>query len=298
MSCAAAVHQLPAATDRAIALTFDDLPSSRSGSLADMKDINARLLATLRAHGITATGFANEIKLAASGEEADRTALLEAWLAAGHDLGNHTYAHLRFYDTPLAEMEADVLRGERITRPLMAAHGRRPRYFRHPTLNTGRDSLSRAAFEQFLTANGYAVAPVTIDNDEYLYAAAYDRARTRGDRAARDRIGAEYLRYMETVCAYYEPLSSHLFGREIAQVLLLHANSLNAAYLDGLVTMLRGRGYRFVTLGRALEDPAYRSRDTYIGPKGISWLQRWAITRGEDPGDQPAAPDWVREAAQ
>src|SRR5262245_48588990 len=253
----AAAGPPPPATGRAIAFTFDDLPASRSGSLADIQNINARLLATLRARGITATGFVNEIKLAVPGEEAERAALLESWLAAGHDLGNHTYAHLRFYDTPLAEMEADVLRGERVTRTRMAAHGTRPRYFRHPTLNTGRDSLARAAFERFLASNGYAIAPVTIDNDEYLYAAAYDRARARGDQASCDRIAAEYLPYMEGVCAYYESLADHLFAREIPQVLLLHANALNAARLDALVTMLRKRGYRFVTLDQALEDPAY-----------------------------------------
>jgi len=294
----AAAGPPPPATGRAIAFTFDDLPASRSGSLADIQNINARLLATLRARGITATGFVNEIKLAVPGEEAERAALLESWLAAGHDLGNHTYAHLRFYDTPLAEMEADVLRGERVTRTRMAAHGTRPRYFRHPTLNTGRDSLARAAFERFLASNGYAIAPVTIDNDEYLYAAAYDRARARGDAKEQERIGGEYLRYMQEACHFSEQLSRRLFGREIAQVLLLHANALNAAYLDELATLFRGRGYRFVSLDRALVDAAYGSRDTYIGPMGISWLQRWAITRGEPPGDQPAAADWVRAAAR
>lgn len=191
-----------------------------------------------------------------------------------------------------------MLRGERVTRMLMAARGRRPRYFRHPTLDTGPDAATRARFEQFLASNGYTVAPVTIDNDECLYAAAYDRARARGDRAARERIGRAYLRYMEDVCRYYERLSRDLFGREIPQVLLLHANGLNAEYLGGLAAMMRGRGYRFVTLDQALADAAYRSRDTYIGARGLSWLQRWAITQGREPGDQPAAPDWVRKAAR
>ena len=172
VGCAAFADDAPggaaAATGagRAVTFTLDDLPASRSGSLADIRATTTRLLAHLKASGIPATGFVNEMKLDVPGEEAQRTALLAAWLDAGHDLGNHSYSHRRLYDTPLAEFQEDVLRGERVTRRLHAERGRRPRYFRHPTLNTGPDAVTKAAFEEFLAAHGYTVAPVTIDNDE------------------------------------------------------------------------------------------------------------------------------------
>jgi peptidoglycan/xylan/chitin deacetylase (PgdA/CDA1 family) len=283
---------------RAIAITFDDLPATRSGSLADMQAITRRLLAHFRTQAIQVTGFVNEGKLAVPGEEAARTALLEAWLDAGHDLGNHTYSHRRLYDTPLPEFEEEVLRGERITRRLLVERGRTPRYFRHPTLNTGPDAATKAAFEAFLAAHGYAVAPVTIDSDEYLHAAAYDRARARGSRATMKRIGRDYLRYMRDVFGFHERLSLRLFGREPAQVLLLHANALNAEYFDDLLALMRARGYRVVTLDHALSDDVYRSPDAYVGDRGLSWLQRWAITRGENPGLQPEVPEWVRTMAR
>lgn len=282
------------AAGRAVAFTLDDLPASRHGSLADIRAITTRLLAHLEASRIPATGFVNEMKLEVPGEQAEREALLVAWLDAGHDLGNHTYSHRRFYDTPLAEFQDEVLRGERVTRRLLAERGRAPRWFRHPTLNTGPDAKTRAAFEAFLAAHGYAVAPVTIDNDEYLHAAAYDRARARNDRAGMRRIGREYLRYMAEVFEFYERLSRRLYDREIPQTLLLHANALNAEYLDDVAGILRARGYRFVSLDEAMADPAYRTQDAYVGPRGLSWLQRWAISRNEPPGEQPAAPDWVR----
>ena len=286
------------AADRAVAVTFDDLPATRHGSLDDVRDITRDLLAHLGKLAIPATGFVNESKLDVPGEEAAREALLVAWLDGGHDLGNHTYSHRRLYDTPLPEFEAEVLRGERVTRRLLAARGRAPGYFRHPTLNTGPDAGTKAAFERFLAAHGYAVAPVTIDNNEYLHAAAYDRARGRGDRTALDRIGRDYLRYMREVFAFHERLSLRLFGRQPAQVLLLHANALNAAHFDELAAMMRARGYRFVTLDQAMADAVYRTPDAYVGSRGLSWLQRWAITRGEDPGEQPEVPDCVRKAAQ
>jgi peptidoglycan/xylan/chitin deacetylase (PgdA/CDA1 family) len=279
-----------------VAFTIDDLPASRSGSIADLRRIHAGLLANFRAAGIPAIGFVNESKLRIPGEEAAREKLLADWLDAGHDLGNHGNRHVRFHDASIEAMRIDVLDGEKVTRRLLAARGRAPRWYRHPTLNTGRDSASRAAFEAFLGEYGYAVAPVTMDNDEWIYAAAYDKARARGDRTAVARLGRDYLRYMEEVTTFHERLGRRLFGRDIAHTLLLHANALNAEYLDDLAAMFRRRGYRFVTLEEAMSDPAYRSPDTYVGPNGFSWLQRWALTRGETIEEQPAAPDWVQAA--
>ena len=47
----------------------------------------------------------------------------------------------------------------------------------------------------------------------------------------------------------------------------------------------------------AVTDPACASLDEYVGPRGGSWLQRWALTRGITPGPEPREPDWVRVAA-
>jgi len=283
---------------RAVAFTFDDLPATRAVSLADTREITTGILGHLERLGIPAIGFVNEVKLEVSGEKDARRALLDAWLAAGHDLGNHTYGHVRFFDTPLADYQADVLRGERVTRGLVSARGRKLLYFRHPTLNTGPDLATRRAFETFLADRGYRVAPVTVDNDEYLYAAAYDRARRRNDQALMDRLGEDYRRYMIALFPFYESLSRDLLGREIPQILLLHANALNAAYVDELAADLSGRGYRFITIDEALADPAYRLPDDYIGRTGPSWLVRWAVTRGMKTPEPPAVPEWVVSASR
>ena len=154
--------------------------------------------------------------------------LLRAWLDRGHELGNHTYSHRDLNTQPLDWFEQDVVRGEPVTRRLLAEKGRRLRYFRHPFLHVGLDLDKRRAFESFLAGRGYTVAPVTIDNDEYVYAAAYADARRRGDTPMATRLAEDYLRYMESVFSFIEGVSRDLLGREIPQVLLLHANALNA----------------------------------------------------------------------
>ena len=42
---------------------------------------------------------------------------------------------------------------------------------------------------------------------------------------------------------------------------------------------------------------AYRSRDTYVGATGPSWLVRWAVSRGIQVPDQPREEKWVADVA-
>ncbi len=216
------------------------------------------------------------------------------------DLGNHTYSHFDLHRTPLDEFERDTTRGEEVTRSLLAERGKSLRYFRHPFLHTGRSLETKRAFDEFLAARGYTIAPVTHDNGEWIFAARTRRPGNRGDTAAQRRIVEAYVPYMDAKFDYFERESVALFSREIPQVLLIHANSLNADAFPQLSAMMKTRGYAFVTLGQALEDPAYRSPDTFTGAGGISWLHRWALTRGGKGlvlPDEPTVPKFVLELA-
>ena len=71
-------------------------------------------------------------------------------------------------------------------------------------------------------------------------------------------------------------------GREIKQILLIHANSINSDYLDDIAKMLEKRNYKFITLQDALTDEAYKLPDTFVKRNGISWLHRWALAKGRE----------------
>jgi peptidoglycan/xylan/chitin deacetylase (PgdA/CDA1 family) len=218
------------------------------------------------------------------------------WVDAGHELGNHTYSHRSLNRVPLDEFQADVVRGEPVTRALLQAKGRTLRYFRHPFLQVGLDLEKRRAFESFLRERGYTIAPVTIDNDEWIFAALYADARKRGDEAAAVRVADAYVAYMDGVFAFMEDLSRRVVGREMAQVLLVHANALNADHFSRIARLLESRGYRFITLEEALRDDAYARKDTYVGAWGISWLHHWEVTEGGKRTPSPDPPAWVTRA--
>jgi len=86
-----------------------------------------------------------------------------------------------------------------------------------------------------------------------------------------------------------------LFGREMTQTLLIHANFINSDYFDDLAAMFKRRGYRFVDLETALKDEAYRLPDKFTGASGISWLHRWALDRGRENvlPDEPMVPAFI-----
>lgn len=289
------------APQRAVAVTFDDLPATPSGvvanDVASLKKLTSQLLSAVRAHNIPAMGFVNEGKLFVTGEApADvdrRTGLLRMWLDAGLELGNHTYSHRDLNTVPLDQFQADVLRGEAVTRQLLKEKGQSLRYFRHPFLHVGSTLTVRRAFAAFLSDHGYRVAPVTIDNDEYVYAAVYARALRRRDTAAAARIADDYLRYMDQVFTYYEDVSRRVTGREVPQILLLHANTLNADRFHAVAEALRRRGYAFVSVAQALEDPVYRLPDEFVGAPSNSWFNHWEITAGRPPVPTPPPPEWI-----
>jgi peptidoglycan/xylan/chitin deacetylase (PgdA/CDA1 family) len=292
------------AQSRRIAVTIDDLPtvSVAGNEIGEAERVTRDLVAALVRHKVPAIGFVNERKLQPGGTiHPRRVALLQQWIDAGLELGNHTFSHPDLHNTPIADFERDLLAGEKVTRELLRKAGKPLTYFRHPFLHTGRDAETRTRLDDFLRKHGYRVAPITVDNYDYIFAAAYDRARVRGDEAGRTKVAAAYLDYMQSVVAFYEQQSQAIVGREIAQTLLLHANALNAATFDDLARMLEKRGYTFVTLDEALKDPAYASPDTYYGPAGITWLHRWAMTM-KKPGTiftgEPAVPAWIEQMSK
>jgi peptidoglycan/xylan/chitin deacetylase (PgdA/CDA1 family) len=290
------------AVHRSVAITLDDLPTvSLRDDIETQRRITHSLINTIKTYRIPVIGFVNESKLYRDGTLDDaRVGLLKLWLDAGLELGNHTFSHIDPNVTSLEEFEDNVIRGEQVTAALLQPRGKRLRYFRHPFLHTGSSVETKRKFEAFLAGRGYRVAPVTIDNSDWIFARAYDNAAQRGDRRMMKRIGDAYIPYMENKFVYFEHQSNELFGYAIKQILLIHANSINADYVPDLIKMMQRRGYEFISLDKALTDRAYASAETYVGRGGITWIHRWALTAGKRKEffkGEPATPGFVMKEA-
>lgn len=279
--------------DRRVALTFDDLPSTGVDACdtVAVRDVTRRLTGVLEARSLPAAGLVTPGRACLTPGLLSET--LQRWRAVGAILGNHTATHPDINTTPVDAYLDDIDRAQDL---IDAAVATDERWFRPPLLHSGDDPRKKRALDDHLADRGYRVAPVTVDNQEWVYAAVYARARRTGDDDLARRVAGAYVEHIAASMAYYEALSSAVFEREIPQVLLLHANLLNADHLDRVVDMLSGRGYRFVGLAEALADPAYARPDAYVGPRGLSWLQRWALEDGITVPEEPREAAWVAEA--
>ncbi len=279
-------------TAREVAVTFDDVPDVDDDlhSLARQTEITRELLSRLQKAHVPATGFVNEVKVA---DDPRRAALLEQWHAMGFDLGNHTWSHMELDEDGAEDFTCDIARGDAITTRVL---GRAPVWFRHPYLETGKTRESRDEVDRFLARSGYLVAPVTIDDSDWIFDAAYDIASWW----QRPAIRRAYIDYMRQRFDWAEHESRLVFGRDIPQILLLHASKLNADTFDELASMMRARGYDFVTLENAMSDSAYASPDEWLGG-GVGWIERWGVTKGMDEAvfeTDPQVPEWVQRIAK
>lgn len=286
---------------RRIAVTFDDLPyQADEAAMCDptrLMRLTEDFVGMLRPLETRATAFVNEGKVCEPTRASTLPAALNVWLDADLGLGNHTAHHINIHRTTAEAWLADVDAGAPTTQAALEARGRRLHWFRHPYLFTGETQDKHDAMAAGLVQRGYTVAPVTIDNNDWMFADVYRKAQALDDAVLMRRIGEAYVAHMTTVLDFFEPYSAELTGgREPAQVLLLHANSLNQDWYPRVHALYLARGYRFVTLEEAMTDPIYSHADTYVRANGISWLHRWTQTDGRPIRWEPEPPAWIKTA--
>ena len=279
---------LAAGEGRQVAITIDDLPRGGDRGPSDLAGVRAmtqELLRPFREQHIPVIGFVNAGRSQLDGQGLQE--VLNVWLDAGAELGNHSYSHPDINSVALDAYTDDIVRGEAEIRQALASRGKKLEFYRHPFLHTGPTPEIKKGLQDFLDRRGYRVAPVTLDNADYMFAVAYLQPELQA------RVRNEYVPYIESTVEFFERRSVDVFGREIPQILLIHASAMNADLMPELLDMFRRRGYRFVTLSAALADAAYRSPDEYAGRNGFSWIHRWSKTKGMAPQGEPDPPEWV-----
>ncbi len=275
---------------RQVAITIDDLQRGGDGGPYDPAAVRAmtvKLLRPFREQKIPVIGFVNAGRNVKNSAELRK--ILNLWLDAGADLGNHTFSHIDINEVTLDLYTADILKGEPALREVLEPRGKQLVFYRHPYLHAGDTTEKKTGLQAFLDQHGYRVAPVTIDDGDYEFAALYTRPEFRA------RARREYLPYMESVVSFFESRAVEVTGHEIPQILLIHASRLNADLMPELLAMFRRRGYTFITLEQALQDPAYQLPETYVGRGGFSWIHRWSLTQGMPPKGEPDPAQWVQD---
>jgi uncharacterized protein (TIGR02246 family) len=264
---------------RPLLVTVDDLPIG-AGSLhpdpAERRRVTEGLLAALARHRVpAAVGFViwGNVK-----DDADR-AILDRWLAAGHELGNHSDRHPNLTRTEAEAWIADAERGRAGLDAFLRERGRSLRFFRFPFLNEGDTRAKVEAVRAWLARSGQRNLTVTIDDQDWSYEAPWVEAERAGDEAARGRVTADYLAALQLSVRHHEATGDRLLGRRTPQVLLLHANAVGAANWDRLFSWLEETGHRFATADEVLADPVFADLPPLAATHGFSLWDRIAAQR-------------------
>jgi peptidoglycan/xylan/chitin deacetylase (PgdA/CDA1 family) len=264
-----------------VAVTVDDLPRHDSGR--PPPEIAKTLLDAFARHRIRQVyGFVNGKKLQDHPED---RAVLEAWLAAGHPLGNHTWAHGDIAKIPLDEYLAGIDRNEPLLSELQPS-GRK--VFRYPFLREGVTVETRRAVRAHLATRGYRIAEVTIDPFDWAYNPAYIRCTdiSRADDAA--ALRASLLSEARAKLRWANAEARVIVGRPIRHVLLLHLGTIDADTIEDMLTDYERLGVRWISFDEAMTDPVYAG-DPDVADEGMFLFQLFDA-KGVTPPPPPLPP--------
>jgi len=230
------------AASRTIALTIDDLPFVGDSQRFHL----GMILEALKQSEVPATGFVIAGKV-----RPDILPLLQQFREAGLGLGNHTMSHANLNQTPLNDYLEEIDQADKILQAIMT----KPKYFRFPYLATG-SGQKKETIRNFLTEKKYQVAPITIDSRDFVFnqllLAVPEKAR-RNFMIALKPCYLDFIRQQTIKAEQVNPKSNK------PQILLIHANLLNAYVLPDIIALYKSAGYKFISLKEALrrkKEPA------------------------------------------
>ena len=244
------------ASAQQIAFTWDDLPSHAALPPGETRvEIGLKLITAMKEAKMPPVyGFVNGVR---TEEEPLSTPMLANWRSAGLLLGNHTWSHMNLNQSSLEAWEADLLKDEDILKADMEDADWH--WLRYPNLAEGETAERRLGARRFLAEHGYKVAGVTMSFQDYAYNDPYARCVAKNDTAAVAQLEAAYLSAADAAIDSSRAMSKVLYGRDIPYVLLMHVGALDAKMLPRLLKLYRDRGFTFVRLEDAEQDPFYRN---------------------------------------
>lgn len=234
------------AAKREIAITIDDLPFVGEDTNFHLNMI----IDALKTGEVPATGF-----VIASKVNPTNWAALQKFREAGFGIGNHTLTHANLARLSLESDLHEIDAADKILSPLMEDT---TRYFRYPYLAMG-NGAKKERLLQHLQELHYQIAPITIDSRDFVFNQLLMNIPEKQRRSFLDSLRACYLDFI-----WQQTLAAEEHNRinrqgDKPQILLVHANLLNAYVLPDIINMYRQNGYAFVSLENALAPESTRA---------------------------------------
>ncbi|HAU1183478.1 TPA: polysaccharide deacetylase family protein [Legionella pneumophila] len=227
------------AQKKAIAITIDDLPF-----VGEYRNFHLNMMMnTMKDEKIPATGFiiAKEVR-------PDNWEILHKFRDAGFGLGNHTFSHANLNKLKTKEYIQEIKEADSLLMPVLTE----PKYFRYPYLAMSSGNKKNKIL-CYLEEHHYQVAPITIDSKDFVFNQRLLSVPELGRRAYLDELKPFYLDFIWQQTLKAEEHTQYHHNPDQAQILLIHANLLNAYVLPDIINLYKQNGYTFVSLEDALK---------------------------------------------
>ena len=202
-------------------------------------------------------------------------------MRAGYPIGNHTFSHADLDEVSAESYLADIRQMQKLLAELapVSTFTESSHVFRYPYLHEGLTGEQRNTVRNFLFENGYRIAEVTIDWDDWAWNDAYTRCVRKHDNRSITWLKRQVAIVAEQHLRNSRSTAERLFKRDIAHILVLHDSMFNAAVLESVLRDFRQQGVELITLDRALEDPIYKLNPGAMPKDRGTFLERVAVSR-------------------
>ncbi len=268
-----------------IALTFDDVPRN-AGAFFTPDERTQKLIAALKAAKVKQAAFFLNPGRLASPDGQGGEARINAYVAAGHVIANHSFSHPFLSKSTAADYLADI---DRAAVWLKGRAGYRP-WFRFPYLDEGADDKpKRDAVRAGLKARGLSNGYVTADGADYNIEALTIQAVKDGKQMDMDALRTLYVASQMSAVDYHDELARLTIGRSPAHVILLHETDIAALFIGDFVAELRRRGWKIITADEAFADPIAKA----MPDVPYSWGTLTGSMAWEKDVKPPLSPLWI-----
>lgn len=234
------IPTLSFAQKKAIAITIDDLPF-----VGEYRNFHLNMMMnSMVEQQVPATGF-----IIASEVRTNNWEILHKFRDAGFGLGNHTLSHANLNKLKTKEYIHEIKEADTILLPVLTE----PKYFRYPYLAMSSGS-KRNKILCYLEKNNYQVAPITIDSKDFVFNQRLLSVPEINRRDYLNELKPFYLDFIRQQTLKAEEHTQYHHNPEQAQILLIHANLLNAYVLPDIINLYKQQGYNFVNLEDALKS--------------------------------------------
>ena len=240
-----------AEAQKRIAFTFDDVPRGR-GAFFTPDERTKRLIAGLHKAGVKQAAFYLVPGQIGHDDGIGGEKRIAAYVAAGHVIADHSFTHPHLNELSVADYMANVDKAEAW---LKGREGRRP-WFRYPFLDEGGDDKTKVeAVRTALKARGLRNGYATVDGSDWNIESLTAEAVKAGKRMDMDALRKLYVETMVGAADFADQLARKTWGRQPAQVIVLHETDIAALYIADLGAALRKDGWTIITADEAYADP-------------------------------------------